>query len=143
MKDIVAGSRSITDYNLAAVVITKAHNVWREPITELVSGKANGVDLLGERWANENSIPIAPFPADWKNLNAPGAVIKHGKYGLYNARAGFDRNEDMALYADRLIAIWNGISNGTKDMIDRAKAHGLHICIYNARLDTYTFINNC
>ena len=37
----------------------------------------------------------------------------------------------MAAYAEALIAVWDGVSGGTKDMIERAKAHGLKVYIHN------------
>ncbi len=35
----------------------------------------------------------------------------------------------MACYADALVAVWDGRSRGTGDMIRRAKAHGLKVHI--------------
>jgi hypothetical protein len=46
----------------------------------------------------------------------------------YWKRAGAFRNQQMADYADALIAITNG-SSGTADMIERAKKKGLTIFI--------------
>lgn len=34
-------------------------------ITTVISGKARGVDTLGERWAAANKISVERFPADW------------------------------------------------------------------------------
>ena len=126
MKVIVAGSRSIKDYALVA----KAIEGVDIQITELVSGTAKGVDQLGERWATENQVPIKKFPADWKNLDAVGAIIKNGYYGEYNAKAGFDRNKQMAEYADALVAVWDGKSRGTKSMIELARSNDLKVFVY-------------
>ena len=46
-------------------------------------------------------------------------------------KAGFDRNQEMAEYGSVLIAIWNGVSGGTNDMIEKAKKQGLIVFIYN------------
>jgi hypothetical protein len=114
MKVIIAGTRSITDYNL----IKKAVSNCGWELTAIVSGKAFGVDELGERYAKENKITLYEFPAEWDNLEAPKAVIKINKWGKpYNAKAGHDRNAKMAEVADALIAIWDGKSKGTRDMI--------------------------
>jgi len=59
-------------------------------------------DGLAEEWARENGIPIKRFPADWD---------KHGK------AAGPIRNRAMAEYADALLAVWDGESKGTANMI--------------------------
>ena len=131
MKVIVAGSRHITDYQLVSQVITNTINKYDIQITEIVSGCAAGVDTLGEQWALENGIKVEPFEAEWDDITVPNALIITNKWDKeYNARAGFQRNEKMAEYGDVLIAIWDGKSNGTKDMIERAKEHGLFVLEY-------------
>ena len=98
MRTILAGSRSISDYELLRREIILSQFV----ITEVVSGGASGVDSLGERWARENGIPLRMFRADW---------------GQFGYRAGIRRNCEMARYADQLIAIWDGRSKGTAHMV--------------------------
>lgn len=105
MKVIIAGSRGITDGS----IIEKAIIASGFEITEVVSGTARGVDQLGETWATMAGKKIAKFPADWDT---------HGK------SAGYKRNQQMAEYADALIAIWDGESRGTKHMIDIMKKTG-------------------
>lgn len=113
MKTIIAGSRDIT----SALVIAKAADScgFLDEITEVVSGTARGVDQIGEAWADFMRIPVKRFPADWNAL---------GK------RAGYVRNEQMADYADALIAVWNGESKGTKHMIDIATRKGLKVYVH-------------
>lgn len=129
MRTIIAGSRDILDYNTVEAAINESGF----EITEVVSGRAQGVDTLGEEWADNHGIDIQPFPADWDNLETPGAVIKVNSYGKkYNVKAGFDRNQVMADYAEALIAVTNG-SGGTDDMIKKARAGGLKLFIYDIR----------
>lgn len=106
MRLIVAGSRDFNDYELlkSTLVRVKTH------ITQIVSGTAVGADRLGAQWARENDIPVIEFPANW---------IRYGK------SAGYRRNQQMAANADALIAFWNGISKGTKHMIDIAAKENL------------------
>jgi len=99
MRVIIAGSRSITDYNLVVEAIKDS----KFDITEIVCGAAQGVDSLGERYAKENKIKLSYFYADWSGL---------GK------KAGFVRNEQMGNFSDALIAVYDGYSRGTKHMID-------------------------
>jgi len=140
---IIAGSRSFTDirYVKLAVKLT----LERHPglsITEVVSGKARGADTLGEWWAKKNSIPVKEMPAPWDDLTRPGAKIRTNAWGKkYNANAGFERNRDMAKYAaddpygqGGLIALWDGESNGTLDMIEHAKAYNLWVEMFTKRL---------
>jgi len=116
MKTIIAGSRNNIEYQDVLTAIRECP--WSSEITEVVAGKARGVDTLGEQWAIENNISIKEFPADWK---------KFGK------SAGHRRNEQMGDYADALIAVWDGESKGTKHMIDYSKNKRLRVFIYNLK----------
>ncbi len=109
MRLIVAGGRFFNDYTLMKRKLDIILSKVEEPI-EIVSGKANGADTLGERYARENGYPVKDFYAQW---------------GLYNKRAGYLRNKDMAEYATHCVCFWDGESKGTKHMIDLAKDCGL------------------
>lgn len=111
MKVIIAGSRDITDYN---VVLTAIENANFD-ISAVVSGCARGVDKLGEKFATDCNIEIMQYPADWDK---------------FKKSAGYIRNEEMAKNSDALIAIWDGVSPGTKHMINIAKRYNLKIYIH-------------
>lgn len=129
MKVIIAGDRDISEQNFK--LIDAAISASKFKITAVVSGTAKGGDKLGEKWASVNGVRVTKFPAKWKELDAPGALVKEGEYGKYNARAGFDRNQEMADYADALIALQpDGPTDGISDMITRAKAKGIPVFIY-------------
>ena len=113
MKVVIAGSRSITDEKLVFAHILSSPF----EITEVVSGTAKGIDKLGEKWANEHNIPIKRFPAEWKNLTKEPLKIINGPYGKYNALAGFNRNIDMANYADAAIILIQNNSSGSEHML--------------------------
>ena len=111
MLTIIAGSRSITDYD----VVRKAIEASGITPSTVISGTARGVDQLGERWAREHDIPILQMPANWKQ---------------FGKAAGYYRNVEMAQVAEALIAVHDGVSRGTQHMIDIAVAHHLKIFIY-------------
>lgn len=112
MRVIIAGGRDITDYNLVMEAITEANLT----ITEIVSGGAKGVDTLGEQYAESMNLPLKVFMADWET---------HGR------AAGPIRNRKMSENADALIAIWDGKSRGTKNMIETATKKGLVVYVKN------------
>lgn len=128
MKTIIAGSRDIIDQEQVFHIISNL-DITKD-ITEIVSGEARGIDKIGERFAVHIGVPVKPFKPKWRDLEAPGAIIKENKYGRYNVNAGKDRNIKMADYADALIAIWDGKSPGTNHMINEAKKKGLKIYIH-------------
>lgn len=114
---IIAGSRDCPEYNVE--LFRKIDNIlgnigWED--LEIVSGTCRGADKLGENYADLYGQDAKQFPADWKT---------HGK------SAGYIRNKQMAEYATHLIALWDGQSKGTKNMIDLAKQYGLNIRIIN------------
>ena len=110
MRVIIAGSRTINSYAVVADAIKDSGF----EITEVVCGKARGVDYQGELWAKRNSIPLKAFLANW---------------ALYGNAAGMKRNEKMAEYAEALIAVWDGASHGTAHMIRVAEARGLKVFV--------------
>lgn len=110
-KVICAGPRDYYDYDM----VVKAIEESKFAITELVSGTAQGVDSLGERWAREHLVPIKQYVPNWN---------KHGK------AAGPIRNKEMAEYADALIAVVPYFSKGTANMIKQANELGLKIFIW-------------
>ena len=125
---IIAGGRDFDDYeklhNEVFNVLVDLNMKYKNKISdtmrfEIISGKAKGADLLGEKFAKEYKVKLTLFPADWD---------KYGK------SAGYRRNAEMAKYAVEgkeqgvigvLIAFWDGKSKGTKSMIDLAKRYGL------------------
>jgi hypothetical protein len=80
----------------------------------VISGRAKGADLLGEKYAKLRGFDVEVFEADWDQ---------------FGKAAGPVRNRDMAKRADALIAFWDGKSRGTKHMIETAKDLGLKVRI--------------
>lgn len=104
MKLIIAGSRGIYD-----APFDKLIEKYDIHITGIVSGMARGIDSSAAAWALGNGFTVYPFYADWQ---------KHGK------SAGPRRNRLMAEFGDALLAIWDGESRGTKNMIEEMKKLG-------------------
>ena len=110
MKVIIAGGRNFRDYDKLR---ESCDNILvNQKEIEIVSGTAAGADTLGERYAQEKGYEVKKFPAQWD---------------LYGKSAGYKRNQQMAEYADGLIAFWDGKSRGTKHMIDIATNKGLKV----------------
>lgn len=131
-KVIIAGSRDFTDLRLMQIKMDILLKRFRNEDArrlmgttlydgvEIVSGTARGADKTGEKYAESRYMEAKLFPADWD---------KHGR------SAGYKRNEQMADYADALVAFWDGRSRGTKHMIDIAKSKGIRVRV--VRYDEY------
>lgn len=114
MKWVITGSRNINDVSLITKILDTILEKYGKP-TEFIHGNCYGVDKIGERWAFNNNINIKCFPANW---------TKYGK------SAGPIRNKEMADYCskdDVCIAIWDGSSKGTKNMIDTCRKNGIKV----------------
>ena len=111
MKCIIAESRTITD----PLELEKAIKLSGFIITEVISGGAMGPDSLGAAWANKNGIPVGFYYPDWKQ---------------FGKKAGPIRNSLMAADAEALILIWDGLSRGSKDMLNKANAKGLKVYVH-------------
>lgn len=113
MRTIIAGSRSLGHQEVALAMM---HCGWWP--TVVVSGTASGVDRAGEAWAKQYVVPVERYPAKWT---------------LYGKSAGPIRNRQMADNAEALVAVWDGTSKGTKDMIDAARAKGLRVYVWTPK----------
>lgn len=116
MRVIVAGSRTITKYSVVAKAIEESP--FAKVISEIVHGCCRGVDREAERWAVTHQIKIKRFPAEWDLLGKSAGMIRNGEMAEYAAQ-----------HDGALIAIWDGISRGTRGMIDKALYCGLHIYV--------------
>lgn len=115
MKTIIAGSRLITTQQEEEILDTlNSFTLWK--ITEVVCGMAKGVDILGKVWAENRDITVIRFYPKWDVYGPKTAPII--------------RNHNMAVYADCLLAFWNGTSPGTKSMIQIAKHLNMPTKIY-------------
>lgn len=114
MKTIIAGSRTARRYQDLLDAMEAAELVGITS-TVVISGTAAGGDRLGERYAREKGLPLWRYPANWE---------QHGK------RAGYLRNESMGDSGEGLIALWDGVSRGTRHMIDIAQRKGLIIVVW-------------
>lgn len=113
---IIAGGRDFTDFELMKNEVLKillAENPLQIP-REIVSGCADGADTLGQRFAKMLFYSINRFPVDQER---------------YGESAEYTKNTHMAMYADILIAFWDGESRGTKHMIDIAREKGLEVYV--------------
>ncbi len=87
----------------------------------VVSGGARGVDAAAESEAKRCGLKVVVLLARWKQ---------------YGRSAGFRRNEELAAYlekGDRLVAFWNGVSNGTRHVVECVQRRGISVEVLNER----------
>lgn len=101
MKLLIVGSRSITDFDLSPYV--------SEEVDTIISGGANGIDALAERYADARRI---------------SKYIVRPQYNLYGRAAPLKRNEQMVDMADAVLVIWDGVSKETQFTLKYAEKIG-------------------
>ena len=111
MKLAIVGSRSITDIiqvKGAMILAEKSGPYDWNDITEIISGGARGVDYLAAQIAHESNIPLKEIKPQYeKYISATGAC--------------YARNQEIAERCDAMIALWDGKSGGTIDVVRRAR----------------------
>ena len=97
MKLMIAGSRSITDFDISPHI--------PDDVTLIISGGAGGVDALTEKYADKMKL---------------SKLIMRPDYARYKKGAPLKRNEKMVDLADMVLVFWDGASKGTKYTVDYA-----------------------
>lgn len=109
MKLLVAGSRSIKEYDLRKVVPKEA--------TTIITGGAHGIDALAEKYADDNRL---------------SKLILRPRYDRYGRAAPLKRNERMVELCDMALVVWDGHSKGTRHTIDYAAKMGKKVILIMA-----------
>lgn len=97
--------------------LVEAFVVSLAPGTVVVSGGAEGVDSAAERAARARGLEVIVFHADGK---------AHGH------QAGPMRNAEIVAHADRVVAFWDGRSQGTLNTIVQALGANLPVEIFDS-----------
>ena len=98
MKLLIAGSRSIKEFDLSPYITSD--------VDMIISGAANGIDKIAERYADEHRM---------------SKIILRPDYRRYRRGAPLKRNDKMVEIADSVLVIWDGTSRGSKHTIYYAK----------------------
>lgn len=130
VKLIIAGSRTVDPSVEDVEAAVRRLPIWGEipgsrdgprltdeqisaGISLVISGDARGGDAAGDRWARSRSIEVHHEPITEEDVR---------RYGKYVAPK--HRNMRMAERGDLALVFWNGISNGTTDLVTRMVLRG-------------------
>ncbi len=107
MKVAVIGSRGLTVRDLERYLPNDT--------TEIVSGGAKGIDTCAREYAISHGIKLMEFLPD---------------YNKYGRVAPLKRNIQIIEYADIVLAFWDGVSHGTKFVIDNCRRRNIPIKVF-------------
>jgi hypothetical protein len=136
VKVIIAGCRD-TPPPISMMCVIAATEKSGFQITEVTCGCSPGIDQAGCAWARENKLPV-DFHPGWRGQQENFANRNWQVGDTQNpiprckspTAAGPIRNRAMAIASDALIAVWDGKSKGTKDMIEEATKRGLKVYVF-------------
>lgn len=116
MRVVIAGCRDIDGW-FAREAVERGVELFELEygvVDEVLHGGARGVDMAGAEWASRHRVWTHQFLADWDR---------------WGRSAGPRRNGQMANYGEGLIAVWDGESRGTGDMIRQMRRKGKPVVV--------------
>jgi predicted Rossmann fold nucleotide-binding protein DprA/Smf involved in DNA uptake len=113
MRLAIIGSRTFSDYERMKEVVDKFCS--ENEVSEIVSGGARGADALGAKYAKERKIPLNEFTPDFSN------GFRVGQY--------FERNKQIVVGSDVVLAFWDKSSRGTLFTINEARDAGKKVIV--------------
>ena len=84
----------------------------------IIVGGASGVDYMAERWADNNSVPIAVFTEEWSDPNR--SLVDRGR-----AEAANTLTEKILGGASHILAMPSPTSKWTRIVIEQAASRGI------------------
>ena len=84
----------------------------------IIVGGASGVDYMAERWADNNSIPIAVFTEEWSDPNR--SLVDRGR-----GEAANTLTEKILKGASHILAMPSPTSKWTRIVIEQAASRGI------------------
>ena len=106
MKVAVVGSRTLDVDDLGKYLPPET--------TEIVTGGAMGIDRSAAKYAKKAGLTLSEFFPD---------------YARYKKGAPLKRNRQIAEYADKAVALWDGKSKGTLHTIRLFRALGKEVMV--------------
>ena len=107
MRIAVIGSRGLT--------VERLEDYLPIDTTEIVSGGARGIDACARDYALQHGLKLTEYLPE---------------YNRYGRGAPLKRNITIIENADLVLAFWDGISHGTKYVIDNCKQRNIPVEVY-------------
>ncbi len=122
---LVCGGRTFSNMTVMHMGILQVCELTGERLSLCIHGDASGADSLAQVWCDFQGVPTLRFPAKWSEIDVPGARLRFGRHGAYNANAGPMRNQQMLDEGKPTAWLAMPGGTGTADMIARCRAAGL------------------
>ena len=114
----IGGTRSFNNYALVYWFLKKI----LPPNAIILSGHAAGPDTIAETYGYLNNHVVEIYEADWER---------------FGKSAGMVRNVEVSKIATHAICFWDGVSSGTKNMIELCQRKKITPMIYDITENDY------
>ena len=107
MKIAIIGSRNLRIDSISEYIPSECD--------EIVTGGARGVDTYAAEYAERYGIRLTVFYPNYKRYGRGAPIV---------------RNREIIEYADLVVAIWDGKSRGTKNVIDECRKNSTEVKVF-------------
>ena len=107
MKIAIVGSRNLKIDSISEYIPNECD--------EIVTGGAHGIDTCAVEYAERHGVPLTLFHPDYKRYGRGAQIV---------------RNREIIERADCVVAIWDGKSRGTKNVIDECRKKGIKVKVF-------------
>ncbi|ALU99743.1 DUF2493 domain-containing protein [Campylobacter coli] len=121
MKLLVCGGRDYTDIEHFNKEMDNVFSLYQNQIDTIIEGGARGADNMAKNYALKNKINLVEVKADWQHFGKAAGPIRN------------QRMLSMLDSNDCVLAFWNGVSKGTKNMIEIARNKNIKVIIINIK----------
>ena len=112
----VVGTRHVVNRDMAFSAMSKfiswLRHKHKKRVETIVSGGATGADTYAQEYAEDNGLRF---------------VLHEPMKSKPSPQRFFDRNQLIANECDYMLALWDGSSRGTRDVVRRALAREAHV----------------
>lgn len=124
MKVVVTGEGKVTVDDL-----TDAFNHHNITPTVIMSPSETEVEATAEQWAAKNSVKVDSRKPKWGDMTVEKCTPRDGKFGPYNARAAFNRNDELAADCDCVVMVLND-SRSSASIVEAAEKAGKDVYVW-------------
>lgn len=128
---LICGSRNIDDHTTAKLFLQ--YPAWGR-VAVVLCGMAQGVDIAARCMAMSRGLKVEEYPvtrSEWAMLGPKAGPLRNGRMiaRLAELRDTQDLNPVV-------LAVWDGVSRGTRDTILRAERAGFALTVLRAEQQT-------
>jgi hypothetical protein len=122
MKVVVTGQSNEVD-------LAEAFEHFGIKATTILSAGETDLEKAAEKWAAENEVETESRQPKWNDLTVDKCTPRDGRFGQYNARAAFNRNDELAQDCDCVLMVGEN-SRSSASIVEAAEKLGRDVYMW-------------